>query len=232
MPFWLKPSHWADPSDQAQGHEPTKRLTTLGAPRGTRRCQLLSLLILGVSLLLAGCAPLLVGGAAVGAASTIHDRRPASVILDDHQIELSAMSALLRDAKVRDGGRVSATSYNRTVLLTGQVRTPEIRQQATSLISRLPKVRRVVDELAIGPPISLTRQSEDTYVTAKVKTALLDIDIPGFDPTRVKIVTENGTVYLMGLLTPREAAAATDKARYVPGVARVVKLFDDLNADD
>ncbi len=231
MPFWLKPSHWACLSGQTQGHEPTRRVAIPAAWQGARRFQLLSLVILSSSLLLAGCAPLLVGGAAVGAASTIHDRRPASVILDDHQIELSAMSALLRDAKVRDGGRVSATSYNRTVLLTGQVRTPEIRQQATSLVSRLPKVRRVVDELAIGAPISLTRQSEDTYVTAKVKTALLDIDIPGFDPTRVKIVTENGTVYLMGLLTPREAEAATDQARYVPGVARVVKLFDHLDAD-
>lgn len=232
MPFRLKPSHWTYPSGQTQAHEPTRRVTTLVGRRGARRFQLLGLLILGGSLALVGCAPLLVGGAAVGAASTIHDRRPASVILDDHQIELTAMSALLRDAKVRDGGRVSATSYNRTVLLTGQVRTPEIRQQATSLISRQPKVRRVVDELTIGRPISLTRQSEDTYVTAKVKTALLDIDLPGFDPTRVKIVTENGTVYLMGLLTHREADAATDKARYVAGVDRVVKLFDAFDADD
>jgi osmotically-inducible protein OsmY len=84
----------------------------------------------------------------------------------------------------------------------------------------------VVNEVTIGPSASFARESEDALISSRVKIALADIDIPGFDPTRIKVVTEEGTVFLMGLVYPREGDAAAQKARYVPGVAKVAKVFE------
>jgi osmotically-inducible protein OsmY len=191
----------------------------------TRRLVPLILLLLGATLS-SGCTPILIGGAAVGAAATLHDRRSASVILDDQQIELEAMSALLRNAAVRDRSQISVTSYNRTLLLTGNADTTEITQEAASSVSRIGKVQRVVDEVTVGPRLDMKRQAEDTYITARVKADLIGVRLPGFDPTRVKVITNDGVVFLMGLVSPAEADAAAEKASYVPGVKRVVKLFE------
>lgn len=190
-----------------------------------------ALLLLGATLL-SGCAPMIFGAAAVGTAATIHDRRPANVILDDQQIELEAITALLRNADVRDRSQISATSYNRTLLLTGNADTAEVGQEAAALVSRIGKVQRVVDEVRVGPRLDIRRQAEDTFITGRVKTDLIGVRLPGFDPTRVKVVTNDGVVFLMGLVSPAEADAAAERASYVPGVKRVVKLFeyvDDTN---
>ncbi|WP_245969393.1 BON domain-containing protein [Thiocapsa rosea] len=190
-----------------------------------------ALLLLGATLL-SGCAPMLIGAAAVGTAATVHDRRPASVIFDDQQIELEAMTALLRNSGVRDRSQISATSYNRTLLLTGNADTTEVGQEAAALVSRIGKVQRVVDEVRVGPRLDMRRQAEDTFITGRVNTDLIGVRLPGFDPTRVKVVTNDGEVFLMGLVSPAEAEAAAEKASYVPGVKRVVKLFeyvDDTN---
>lgn len=197
-----------------------------------RRRTAAALLLLGATLM-AGCAPMLFGAAAVGTAATVHDRRPANVILDDQQIELEAMTALLRNPDVRDRSQISVTSYNRTLLLTGNADTTEVGQEAAALMSRIGKVQRVVDEVTVGPRLDMTRQAEDTYITGRVKTDLIGVRLPGFDPTRVKVVTNDGVVFLMGLVSPAEADASAEKASYVPGVKRVVKLFeyvDDNNA--
>ena len=84
----------------------------------------------------------------------------------------------------------------------------------------------MVNEIQVGPSSTLAQNSNDSYITSKVKMKMFDIEIPNFDPTRVKIITEMGTVYLMGLLTHQEADAVVEKARYVKGVARVVKVFE------
>jgi putative endonuclease len=147
----------------------------------TRRLVPLILLLLGATLS-SGCTPILIGGAAVGAAATLHDRRSASVILDDQQIELEAMSALLRNAAVRDRSQISVTSYNRTLLLTGNADTTEITQEAASSVSRIGKVQRVVDEVTVGPRLDMKRQAEDTYITARVKADLIGVRCP--DSTR------------------------------------------------
>jgi osmotically-inducible protein OsmY len=175
--------------------------------------------------LLQGCAAVVVGGAAVGAA-TLHDRRPYYVVIDDQDIELSAMGALNANKDVHDHSRISVTSYNRKVLLTGQADTDAIRALAAGLVSRMPKVERVIDEVTVGPRADLRRQAEDGLITSRAKLALIDISLPHFDPTRIKVVTEDGVVYLMGLVTPEEANATVDKVRFVPGVKRVVKLFE------
>jgi osmotically-inducible protein OsmY len=182
-------------------------------------------------LALVGCAPVLIGAAAVGTAVTLHDRRSPTVMLEDQQIEFEVMAAFLQDAGVRDRSQISATSYNRTLLLTGNADTAEIAERATSLASRVNKVKRVVDEITVGPRLSLNQQAQDAYISTRVNADLLGIKLPGFDPTRVKVVTNNAVVYLMGLVTPEEADATVEKARYVSGVTRVVKLFDYITPD-
>ena len=175
--------------------------------------------------LLSGCVPLLVGGAAVGAAAA-YDRRGPNAFIEDQQIEFIATRALDSEPGLKGRGRVSVTSYNYIVLLTGQVRTAAEAALVGGVVSRLPKVRKVVNEVTIGPDIDLARKSEDVLLTSRAKLALFKVTVPGFDPTRVKVVTENGVVYLLGLVSVAEGDAAVQEVRYVPGVVRVVKLFE------
>ena len=178
--------------------------------------------------LLGGCAALVLGGAAAGAAgaAAVHDRRDYGTILEDQQIEIAAMSALTENREIRERTSISVTSYNRKVLLVGEAESQLLSDQAAERVSRLAKVERVINEVTVGPSIGLWRQTEDTYLTGRAKVALAEVSLPGFDPTRGKIVTENAVVYLLGLVTQEEGDAAAEKIRYVPGVARVVKLFE------
>ncbi|RNE94366.1 BON domain-containing protein [Marichromatium sp. AB32] len=189
----------------------------------TRRAATLALVL--ASSLLGGCGALVVGGITVGAAA-LYDRRPYYVVIDDQQIEMNAISAIQQDRELQDHARISVTSYNYTVLLTGQAERAELARRAADKVRRLAKVQRVVDEITIGPRVSLARKSEDAYLTSRVKLALTKVDLEDFDATRVKVISEDGVVYLMGLVSPAEADAATEKARYVRGVKRVVKLFE------
>jgi osmotically-inducible protein OsmY len=182
--------------------------------------------VLGGALLLSGCAAVLVGGAAVGTAAVIHDRRDYTDILKDQEIEIRAARALRRDSLVDGNSRISVTSYNRKVLLTGQAQDRKVAARATELVREMPKVELVIDEIVIGPNISMSQESQDTWLTSQSKLALAKVKIPGFDPTRVKVVTEDSVVFLMGLVSPEEGDAAAEQIRYVPGVARVVKLFE------
>lgn len=180
---------------------------------------------------LAGCAPVVLGGAAAGV-SVIHDRRPANVMLEDQRIELLALERFHNNPDIAEGSRISATSYNRVVLLTGQARSATARHRYAELVSRLPNVRKVVDQVTIGPKAGLSQQSEDAYLGSRVKVALASVSVAGFDPTRVKVVTELGTIHLMGLLTHAEQEAVLAKARYVPGVIQVVNLLEPYQASD
>ena len=176
--------------------------------------------------LLTGCIPLLVGGTAVGV-GVAHDRRTTGTVVDDQTIELKLYDAL--NQQLPPGNHINTTSYNGAVLLTGEVVSEAVRQQAEQIARNLgePRVREVYNELAVGPPSSLSVQSNDALITSKVKTALLQItNIPGFDPSRVKVVTDRGVVHLMGLVKRQEADAAADKASQVGGVNQVVTLFE------
>lgn len=189
-----------------------------------RVCKL-ALLALLAGQVLSGCAPLVVGGVATGAA-VAHDRRTTGTVIEDQTIELKAAAALREDAALAEQGHINVTSYNLNVLLSGEVPTAAMKQRAERLVSDVDRVRRVYNELAIAAPSSMMSRSSDTLITGKVKAKLFTVDVPGFDPTRVKVVTERGTVYLMGMVTREEAAAAVDVARSTGGVQRVVKLFE------
>jgi len=174
-----------------------------------------------------GCVPALMVGGTAATLSVAHDRRAAGSIVDDQIIELKAYSELYRHQELNNDAHISVTSYNYAVLLTGQVATPAAQQLAEQTVSRIDKVNRVYNELAVGPPSSFSQRAYDSTITAKVKTALLLIEgLPDFDSTRVKVVTEAGVVYLLGLLRPSEAEAVTNKARHVSGVQKVVTLYE------
>lgn len=178
------------------------------------------------SMPLAGCAPLVVGGAALAGAAVLHDRRPPQVILDDRSIELAAQRLLAEDDLLAQRTQIAVNSYNGSVLLTGQAESSELARRAAERISHLPKVERVIDEVRIGPPLSAARQAEDLALAARVKIALASIHLPDFDPTRVKVVVADGMVYLLGLVTPREAEQVTERIRSLPGVRAVIALFE------
>lgn len=176
--------------------------------------------------LLTGCVPLVVGGAAMGV-GVAHDRRTAGTVVDDQTIELKLYDAL--NQRLPPGNHINITSYNGAVLLSGEAVSAQARQQAEQMARNLsePPVREVYNELVIGPPSALSSRSNDTLLTTRVKAALLRIDnIPDFDPSRVKVVTERGVVYLLGLVRPQEADAVADVASQVGGVRQVVTLFE------
>ena len=188
---------------------------------------LAALLVVSVSTTaLQGCAALVVGGAATGAA-VIHDQRTAGTILDDETIEIKAVSALRADKVLDAQSHFNVTSYDNIVLLTGETANEELRERAGKIVAGIEKVRSVHNELTIGQPSTMLARSADTVITTKVKASLFDVQgIDHFDPTRVKVVTEAKVVYLMGLLTHAEADAVTATVRQVGGVARVVKIFE------
>jgi osmotically-inducible protein OsmY len=175
--------------------------------------------------LLQGCGAFVVAGAATGA-SMVHDRRDSRTVLEDEHTEHTAGQLLIDNPSINMHSRISTTSFNHLVLLTGQAETQEISDSFARKVANLPKVKKVINEVTVGPLASFSRESEDALITSRVKLALTEIDLPGFDATRVKVVTEEGTVFLMGLVHPPEGDAAAEKARYVPGVDKVVKLFE------
>ena len=187
----------------------------------SKRWVLAGLMALGTVASLSGCFPLVAAGAA-GGALVATDRRSAGTQLVDQQIELAANKALRNSAV--EPAHIDVTSYSRRVLLTGEVPTDQGKQLAGQLVSRVDNVSSVVNELQIGFNASLTQRSSDSLITGKVKASF--VDAKDLNVNAFKVVTEMGNVYLMGRVTKREADRATDIARSVSGVQRVVQIFD------
>ncbi|HET9645099.1 MAG TPA: BON domain-containing protein [Burkholderiaceae bacterium] len=182
---------------------------------------------LAATLALSACAPLVVGGA-VGGALMVTDRRSSGTQVDDQAIELKAINRV--HEAIGDRGHVNATSYERTVLLTGEVPSEADRTAVEQAVSRIDNVRGTVNELAIAGHSSLTSRSNDTIITGKVKAAF--VDAKDLQSNAIKVVTERAIVYLMGRVTEREAARATEVARGVSGVQKVVRMFQVVSEKD
>lgn len=190
------------------------------------RLRIISLGLAGAALAtaLSGCAALVVGGAAVGTALMVTDRRTSGAVLEDQAIELKAMNRV-RDA-LGERGHINPTSYNRTLLLTGEVPTDVDRASAERAVAGIDNLKGVVNELAVMGNTSLTARSNDGILTGKVKASF--VDAKDLHANAVKVVTERGTVYLLGRVTEREANRATELARGVSGVQKVVRVFEIL----
>ena len=185
---------------------------------------LIGLLALGLS----GCAAVVVGGAAA-TANVAHDRRTTADFMEDQEIFLKALSIYNEDELLTQKTHIDISVYNKQVLLIGYAQNMQIVDSFSRRVSTIPGVRSVFNEVVAGAAPTLVDGSSDAYLTARVKVALFDVRIEDFDPTRVKVSSSQGSVYLMGLLTPTEADAVTDKVRFVSGVKRVVKLFEYLD---
>ncbi|HKX41663.1 MAG TPA: BON domain-containing protein [Burkholderiaceae bacterium] len=172
--------------------------------------------------LLSGCAAVLLGGAAVGTAMVVTDRRTSGAQVDDQAIELKAVNRI--NEVLGERGRAIVTSFNRLVLITGEVPNEADKAAVEQAVSRIENVRSVVNELAIAPAASLGTRSSDTLITSKVKASL--IDAKDLQVNAFKVVTERGVVYLMGRVTDREANRASDVSRGVSGVQKVVRVFE------
>ena len=177
---------------------------------------------------LAGCAPLIVGGAAVGTVLMVSDRRSSGAQIDDETIEFRA-GGRVREV-FGDRAHINITSYNRQVLLTGEVPTEAMKQQAEQVVARIDPVRGVVNELAVMTPTTLPQRSGDVLITGKVRASF--VDASDLQANAFKVVTERATVYLMGRVTPHEAERATQIARQINGVQRVVRIFEVSSPED
>jgi osmotically-inducible protein OsmY len=176
-----------------------------------------------LALYLHGCAGVLVAGA-VGGASMAADRRTTSTIVDDQAIELKASKAVQANNEVAEQAHVSITSYNGVVLLTGQAPSAALRDTIIGAVRPIGNIQRIHNEIEIAAPIPMRDRANDTVITGRVKSALLAAK--GINPLHVKVVTSDGAVYLMGIVTRAEAGFASDIVRRVEGVQRVVRIFE------
>lgn len=168
---------------------------------------------------LAGCIPLAITGAGT-AALMASDRRTTGMYIEDENIELKILGV-----KDRFGNsHINATSYNRRVLLTGEAPDEATRSKAEAEVRAIPSVKEVTNEIQVAGNSSLASRGSDALITSNVKARM--VNNPKFSANHVKVVTEAGTVYLMGLVTPEEGDAAVEIARTTSGVVRVVKVFE------
>lgn len=185
-------------------------------------------LIVSAVTLLPACAPLLLSGAVGTGVLVATDRRTAGIQLEDQGIERRAQ-AQLREV-LGDRGRVLVHSFNRRVLLTGDLPSQTDRASAVRTVAAVENVKEIVDEIGVMASPSLTVRSSDTLVTARVMASM--VDARDLSARAIKVTTERGTVYLMGRVTQREADRAADMTRTVSGVQRVVRIFEIMSEDE
>jgi osmotically-inducible protein OsmY len=187
---------------------------------------LLSTLVLCLGL--ASCAAPLMFGGVIGGAMVASDRRTPGIQLEDEGIEQRSATAMRENFGTKE--HINITSYNRQVLITGEVTSELVRTQAEQLVGRVQNVRSVVNELVVGPATSISDRSSDVILVAKVKAAMVDSE--DVFANVFKVVAERGTVYLMGRVTQREAKRSTDVVRGVSGVKRVVRVFEYITEEE
>jgi len=180
------------------------------------------------ALLGSGCAPLVMGGAMVGGAFVATDRRTSGTQLEDEGIEFKAAARIKE--QVDSHAHVNVNSYNRLVLLTGEVPTEADRTTAERVASQVENVQRVLNELAIGPASALSGRSSDLLIASKMKASL--VDARDLISNAFYVVVERGTVFIMGRVSEREADRAVNIARGISGVQKVVRAFEIISEEE
>lgn len=182
--------------------------------------------ILSASILLQGCVAAVLGGAAAGT-KVATDPRTMGTQVDDETLEFKVENALDKDEQIKSEARVNAVSYSARVLLIGQVPSENTKETATSLAKGVDGVVDVYNELRVNPKITIGQISKDSWITTQVKSKMLVDD--RVKSTDVKVITENGEVFLLGNVTQAQAGAAAEIASKISGVQKVVKVFKYLN---
>ena len=189
--------------------------------------KLLALLTLcAVPMLLPGCIAVAIvagAGAGVETENIVHDNRSVNQQFNDRAISDQAHNALTYDVQLNGRSHINVATYNGVVLLIGQVQTPDLKQHAQDIVSQIKGVKRVYNELTISDSSSFFSSVDDSWITTKVKTMMLKR--PELQSTHIKVITENGVVYLMGSVSSEQGALAADTARRVQGVVKVVEAF-------
>ncbi len=202
-----------------------EKLQSMGRGRSSVRAALVAC-TLGLSLL-GGCAPLILGGAVIGTGLVVTDRRTTGMQLEDKAIETKGEA---RAKELATLGRINVTSYNRTVLITGEVPGETERAAVEKAVAGVENVRSVVNELVVAPNLTVSQRSSDSLLGAKVKASFVDAKDVAANAYRV--LAERGVVYLMGRVTEREAARAVEIARSVPGAVKVVRVLDIITEEE
>lgn len=186
-------------------------------------------LVLGAASLLSlnGCVPLMIGGA-VGGAMVATDRRTSGTVVEDEGIELKASARISEN--IGERVHINVTSYNRQVLITGEVPNLQDKQLVEKIVSSVENVRNIVNEAQVAGVSTLTQRSSDALVTGRVKAGL--VDAKDLISSAFKVVTEHGTTYVMGRVTQREATRATEIISSTSGVQKVVRIFEILSEDE
>jgi len=201
--------------------------SSLRHPDSRRRTLLLGLVAVGTLPLLQGCFPVVAGGAVAGAAIAA-DRRTSGAYVEDQGIEWKTSSRL--SERFGDAIHINVTSYNRNVLLTGEVPNETIRAEIERIAASVENVRGIINEAVVAGNSSLTARGNDTLITSNVKARF--VDGQRFSANHVKVVTEANVVFLLGLVTRAEADAASEIARTSQGVRKVVRVFEYINDEE
>lgn len=186
-----------------------------------------AVLAIGTLGTLQGCIPVIVGGTGM-AVAMVSDRRTSGTYVEDESIEWKAVKRI--EDRLGDKVHVNATAFNRKLLLTGEAFNEASRDEAGRVAAAVENVKEVVNELRIAPTSSLSARSNDTYISSKVKARF--VDQKDFRIQQVKVITEAGTVFLMGLVTEKEGQAATEITRTTSGVQKVVRVFEYINDEE
>lgn len=192
-----------------------------------RRMLVLGLLAAGTVPLLQGCFPVVATGVGAGA-MMISDRRSSGTYVEDEAIEWKGSNRLREHFGTLN--HINVTSYNRNVLLTGEVQNDTVRAEAERLLAGVENVRGIINELAVGPASAMTARANDGLITSNIKARF--VDGQSFAANHVKVVTEANVVFLMGLVTRAEADAASEIARTSQGVRKVVRVFEYISEED
>jgi len=196
--------------------------------RSLARPLLLAAELAACAAVLSACGPILVGGAAATTAVVATDRRTTGIQLEDQNIAFKVESNMAQ--RFGDTARINAMSYQGKVLLTGDAPDETVRSQAAEIASKIENVRSVVNQVAVRPVATFSQRSNDTWISSKVRTAL--INTKGVPSRTIDITTDHGVVYLMGKVTATEGNYAAAAAANVGGVARVVKLFEIMTPEE
>lgn len=188
------------------------------------------ILLLLSAYFLSGCTAAVVGGAVVGTSVAL-DKRTTGDYVEDQNIKTKFTRLYYHDEVLSKQTHINVTSYNRQILITGEAPTEQQKQQLSNIARRIKNVRHYYNEVAIGQPSSFSSRSNDSFLTSKIKTSVLT-NMKELDGAQVKVVTENSSVFLMGLVTRKQGDQITNIARKTRGVKRVIKLFEYPNLND
>jgi len=191
------------------------------------KIKILAVVVILSSFMLTGCTGLFIAGAAGGAASS-QDRRTLPTQLEDSNIEIKSMATLFKDDLLWKGTNIDVVSYNTLVLLVGQAPTATLKKRAERVVKKVPKIKKIYNQIRIAAPVSFFISRNDEYLTTKVKSTMLFTE--NFPSGKIKVVTENSEVFLLGLVTNTEADKAVEIARNINGVKKVIKVFELIDA--